>query len=134
MEAKTLDKNCVSFFHSHTTAMVFMTHRSDFINLLIPCSHGKKNRLKGLILQQNSCRKASKPASIFYTPYVCVFFHFIVPCIKFRSPFLGKAQQLHEQLHTHISVCSIFVCPNNGMAANAWNVMHVMAHASALTL
>ena len=94
----------------------------------------KKNRLKGLILQQNSCRKASKPASIFYTPYVCVFFHFIVPCIKFRSPFLGKAQQLHEQLHTHISVCSIFVCPNNGMAANAWNVMHVMAHASALTL
>ena len=86
------------------------------------------------MVQQNSCRKASKPASIFYTPYVVVFFYFIVPCVKFRSPFLGKAQQLQEQLLTHTSECSIFVCQNNGMAASAWNVMHVIAHADALTL
>ena len=63
------------------------------------------------MVQQNSCRKASKPASIFYAPNVFCFCYFIVPCVKFRSPFLGKAQQLQEQLHTHVSVCSIFLCP-----------------------
>ena len=43
--------------------------------------------------------------------------------MKFGSPYLGKVQQLQEQRHPFLSVCVVFfVCPNNGVAASAWDL------------
>ena len=51
--------------------------------------------------------------------YSChIYFYFIVPC---SSPYLGKAQQLQEQHHLFLPVCSICMRPNNGMAASVWD-------------
>ena len=44
-----------------------------------------------------------------------VTLYFIVPCGKFRSPYLGKATAVAR------AVSSAFVCPNNGMAASVWD-------------
>ena len=42
-----------------------------------------------------------------------------IPCRKFGSPTLGKGTAAaRAALPIPISVCSIFVCPNNGMAAS----------------
>ena len=61
---------------------------------------------------------------------VCVCVYFIVPCGKFGSPYLGKAQQPQEQRYPFLVVCQ-----NNGMAANVWDLvtcaqmlMHEIAH------
>ena len=40
----------------------------------------------------------------FFPPY------FIVPCSKFRLPYLGKAQQPQEQCYLFLSVCAVFLC------------------------
>ena len=50
-----------------------------------------------------------------------LFFLFLnycfVPCGKFGSPYLGKAQSAQEQRYPFLSVCAaMFVCPNNGIA------------------
>ena len=51
----------------------------------------------------------------------------LVPCGKFGWPYLGKPQQPQEQhyIPIPISVCSIFLCPNNGVAANVWHFKSV---------
>ena len=36
--------------------------------------------------------------------------YFFVPCRKFRSPYLGKAQQPQEQRYPFLSVCAVFLC------------------------
>ena len=42
----------------------------------------------------------------------------------FGSPNLGKATAAaRAALPIPISMCSIFVCPNNGMAASAWDFL-----------
>ena len=43
---------------------------------------------------------------------------FIVPSVKFRSPYMGKALEPQEQRYPFLSVCAVFVCPNNAMAAS----------------
>ena len=41
---------------------------------------------------------------------------------KFGSPYLAKAHQPQgAALPIPISVCSVFVCPNNGMVARVWD-------------
>ena len=46
-----------------------------------------------------------------------------IPCRKFGSPTLGKgAAAARAALPIPISVCSSFVCPNNGMAASVWDL------------
>ena len=46
----------------------------------------------------------------------------VVLCGKFGSPYLGKAQQPQRAaLPIPISVCSIFLCPNDGVAASVWD-------------
>ena len=60
------------------------------------------------------CHISCSFLSFFYFSFkkntfcVCTFQHFIVPCEKFRSPYLGKAQQLQEQCALLIStrVCT----------------------------
>ena len=70
------------------------------------------------------------------------FKRFVVPCGKFGSPYPGKAQRPQEQCYIPIaisvcsvflcqnngmsaSVCSIFLCPNNGVAASVWDFKSV---------
>ena len=49
--------------------------------------------------------------------------HCIYPCRKSWLPYLSKATVgTRAMLLILISVCSIFVCPNNGMAASAFSV------------
>ena len=52
------------------------------------------------------------------------FKRFVVPCGKFGSPYPGKAQRLQEQRYIPIaiSVCSVFLCPNNGMSISVCSV------------
>ena len=38
------------------------------------------------------------------------FQHFFVPCWKFWSHYLGKAQQPQEQRYPFLSVCAVFLC------------------------
>ena len=50
---------------------------------------------------------------VFYSALNCFIQNLIVPCGKFGSPYLGKAQQPEEQRYPFLSgVCSIFVCPS----------------------
>ena len=37
-------------------------------------------------------------------------YFFIVPCGKFGSPYLGKAQQPQEQRYPFLSMCVVFPC------------------------
>ena len=48
----------------------------------------------------------------------------LCPLREIRSPYLGKVQQLKEQRYVSIPIgaCSIFGCPDNGMAASAWDL------------
>ena len=41
---------------------------------------------------------------------IIIMLYFIVPCGKFRSPYLGKAQQPQEQRYPFLSVCAVFSC------------------------
>ena len=55
------------------------------------------------------------------------FFFFLstslIPCRKFGLPYLGKATAAaRAALPIPNSACSIFVCPNKGMAASAWDL------------
>ena len=57
------------------------------------------------------------------------FFHFhlitsLIPCGKFGSPYLGKVPTAAARASLPIdnSACGIFVCSNEGMAANAWDL------------
>ena len=59
----------------------------------------------------------------------------MVPCRKIRSPYLGKAQQPQEQRYLFLLGCAVFLCPDNGTAASAWDfltcaqmLMHAIAH------
>jgi len=48
-----------------------------------------------------------------------LFIHFIAPGWKFGSLYMGKATAADRAaLPIPTSVCSVFVCPNNGMAAS----------------
>ena len=44
-----------------------------------------------------------------------VSLYFIVPCGKFRSPYLGKGTAVAR------AVSGAYVCSNNGMAASVWD-------------
>ena len=51
------------------------------------------------------------------------FFTSYIPCWKFGSPYLGKpTAAARAALPIPNSACGIFVCPNEGMAANAWDL------------
>ena len=65
------------------------------------------------------------------------FQHFFVPCWKFWSNSLGKAQQLQEQRYPFLSVCAVFSCvrtmvwlPVFGIFNVAQTLMLVIAHGS----
>ena len=56
--------------------------------------------------------------------------HSIYPLLKFGSSYLGKATAAaRAALPIPNSACGIFVCPNKGMAANAWDLKR--AHVNA---
>ena len=47
----------------------------------------------------------------------------LMPCGKFGSPYLGQTTTAaRAALPIPNSACGIFVCPNGGMAANAWDL------------
>ena len=52
------------------------------------------------------------------------FKRFVVPCGKFGSPYPGKAQRPQEQCYIPIaiSVCSVFLCQNNGMSISVCSI------------
>ena len=58
--------------------------------------------------------------------FLFFFGHFFstsfIPCGKSGSPYPGKATVTRAALPILNSVCSIFQCPNNGMAASAWDL------------
>ena len=59
--------------------------------------------------------------------YFFIFFYFStlsIPSGKFGSPYLGRATEAVKTSTLTIpnSACGLFVCPNKGMAANAWDV------------
>ena len=51
-----------------------------------------------------------------------MFGNFIVPYRRLGLPYLSKARQPQgAAIPIPIGVCSIFLCPNNGMAASVWD-------------
>ena len=52
--------------------------------------------------------------------FLSPFFSLLGPCRKFGSPYLVKPHDgtAHTTLPFHTSVCSCFMCPNNGVVAS----------------
>ena len=70
----------------------------------------------------------SKAHSHYFIPVVALLFFLFffstssIPCRKFGSPYLGNALAASRAtLPTPNKVCFTFVCPNKGMAPNAWD-------------
>ena len=54
-------------------------------------------------------------------------FYFFVPCGKFGSPYLGKAQQPQEQLYPFLSVCAVFSCVQTMVWLPVFGIFNVCA-------
>ena len=56
--------------------------------------------------------------------FIYLFITSFIPCGKFGLPYLGKATTAAARAALPIpnSACGIFVCPNKGMAADAWDL------------
>ena len=54
-----------------------------------------------------------------------VFITSFIPCRDFGSLYLGNLTVAARAVtHSHQCACSIFVCPNNGMASGVWDTTH----------
>ena len=57
--------------------------------------------------------------------FVFVFNTSFIPCSEFGSLYLGNLTVAARAVtHSHQCACSIFVCPNNGMASSVWDTAH----------
>ena len=67
-----------------------------------------------------SCFTESAELRLFHLFYFITSF---IPCAKFWSPYLAKATAAaRAALPIPNSACRIFVCPNEGMVASAWDL------------
>jgi len=79
----------------------------DIINLIL--------KFVCLVICSSAClstRSSAWPSfSLFILfSFFFLFYHFVVPCWKFGSPYPGNAQQLLEQRYAFLSVCAVFSC------------------------
>ena len=80
------------------------------------------------ITKEEGRKRTERRKLIFYTSFI--------PCKKFRLPYLSQAKAAATAvLPVPNGACGIFVCPNKGMATNAWDfltcaqmLMHVIAY------
>ena len=83
--------------------------------------------LQGGLLQNENAAARIQPSGLGQC-FVCLFFVFntsFIPCSDFGSLYLGNLTvAARTGTHLYQCVCSIFVCPNNGMPSSVWDTTH----------